>query len=240
MNLKLILIGVVLLCATLEAKKRGDSKKNALKLKNGSKNGKSGRPRTRSSRMSRGSVQGLIDSAEPTLIKCQFLERNYGEGAAGILIRKCKVKRPYKKKVALTCEFGDFLCARCEAAKCDSFNKNKKVFLYQLAKKIVAGIKKDPRTKEFYCSEKEVKHEEASCRLSFPFATTSNFNFQQTKPTTKIHTSAPTELTTTEAATTTTTTTTVHPNCENDPNQAFCNSFMSWGSFIFNSPFENQ
>ena len=40
MNLKLILIGVVLLCATLEAKKRGDSKKNALKLKNGSKNGK--------------------------------------------------------------------------------------------------------------------------------------------------------------------------------------------------------
>ena len=40
MNLKLILIGVVLLCATLEAKKKGDSKKNALKSKNGSKNGK--------------------------------------------------------------------------------------------------------------------------------------------------------------------------------------------------------
>ena len=57
------------------------------------------------------------------------------------------MKRPYKKKVALTCEFGDFLCASCEAAKCDSFNMNKKVFLYQLAKKIVAGIKQDPRTK---------------------------------------------------------------------------------------------
>merc|ERR1711942_639101 len=80
-------------------------------------------------------------------MRCQYLERNFGEGAAGIQIRKCKVKRPYKKRVALTCEFGDFLCARCEMAKCSAYQKNKKVFLYQLAKKVIAGVKQDPYTK---------------------------------------------------------------------------------------------
>ena len=66
---------------------------------------------------------------------------------AGIQIRKCKVKRPQKRKLNLVCEYGDFLCSRCEADKCQSFKKNKKVFLYQMAKKIIAGIKQDPISK---------------------------------------------------------------------------------------------
>jgi len=229
MNFKLILVAALLLCSIVadsEAKKRGKSKKRGLAK------GKSGRPRLRSSKLSRGSVQGLIDAPASTLLRCQFLERNFGEGASGIQIRKCKVKRPYKKKIDLTCEFGDFLCNRCEVGKCESYEKNRKAFLYQLAKKILAGVKQDPDTKEFYCSDKPIKHEEESCRLEFPFS--SNFVARKPKPTRVV-------ATTTEAVTSgPTTTKTSHPNCEDDPNQLICNTFMSWGNFIFNQPFQNR
>jgi len=232
MNLKWALVTVLLALAllqTIEAEKERKSRRKSLTK------GKSGRPRIRSTKMSRGSVIGKIDSADSVVLKCQFLERNFGEGARGIQIRKCKVKRPQKRKLNLVCEYGDFLCSRCEADKCQSFKKNKKVFLYQMAKKIIAGIKQDPISKEFFCGRKEVQHEEDSCRLSFPFSS----NFVEYKPRTKPKTTfAPTStvlVTDTpekdEGA--------VHKNCEQDPHQFFCNTFMSWGNFVFNKPFEN-
>jgi len=232
MNFKCILVvGLLVFCAfeSLDAKKSGKSKKAGKK---GLSKGKSGRPRLRSSKskMNRGSVQGMIDTTERIMMRCQYLERNFGEGAAGIQIRKCKVKRPYKKRVALTCEFGDFLCARCEMAKCASYQKNKKVFLYQLAKKVIAGVKQDPYTKDFYCSAKPVAFEDDSCSVEFPFS--SNYVPHNPNPKTTV---MPTTTTTT-----TTTTEYVHPNCEDDPNQQLCNSFMSWNNFIFNKPFEKK
>jgi len=231
MDLKAILVTVLLALAVLEAV---EAKKGRKSRNDSLKKGKSGRPRLRSSKMSRGSVVGKIDSADSIVLKCQFLERNFGEGARGIQIRKCKVKRPRKQKLSLTCEYGDFLCARCDADKCDSFQKKKKVFLYQMAKKILAGVKQDPISKEFYCAHKEVKHEEDSCRLTFPFSS----NFVAYKPKPKLTTTvAPTTqeviVTTADASEE------VHKNCEDDPHQFFCNTFMSWGNFMFNKPFEN-
>jgi len=231
MNFKIIFVASLLFACVLEgldAKKRGRSRKGVLAK------GKSGRPRLRASKLARGSVQGVIDAPGSPLVRCQFLERNFGEGAAGVQIRKCKVKRPYKKKIDLTCEYGDFLCGRCEMAKCDSYKKNKKVFLFQLAKRILAGIKQDLDTKEFYCSDEPVLHREDTCRLNIPFS--SNY------VTKKSRTTAPTTATTTTigAVTTEPTTTVVsHPNCEDDPSQVLCNTFMSWGNFIFNQPFQN-
>lgn len=231
MNFKIVFVASLLLGCLLEgldAKKRGKTKDGKLAK------GKSGRPKLRSSKLARGSVQGIIDAPETTLVRCQFLERNFGEGAAGVQIRKCKVKRPYKKKIDLICEYGDFLCGRCEMARCSSYKKNKKVFLFQLGKKILAGIKQDPITQEFYCSGEPVLHSEDTCRLNIPFSS----NYVTRKP----KTIAPktTATTTTEAATTDpTTTVTSHPNCEDDPSQVLCNTFMSWGNFIFNRPFQN-
>lgn len=227
MNLKSVFVVALLLCCALhglDAKRKGKSRKGALTK------GKSGRPRLR--RLSRGSVQSLIDSPDSILLRCQFLERNFGEGAAGIQIRKCKVKRPYKKKVGLTCEFGDYLCARCEMAKCTAYQRNKKVFLYQLAKKVLAGVKQDPRTKELYCSEKPVQFEDDSCNLEFPFS--SHFVGYKPKPKTAPRTLAPTTVATT------TTTIASHQDCVDDQNQALCNTLYSWGNFIFNQPFQDR
>lgn len=227
MNLKLAFMAVLMALALLEATEaKGKKSKNHLKK------GKSGKPRVRTSKMARGSVVGKIDAQDKIVLKCQFLERNFGEGARGIQVRKCKVKRPQKQKLRLTCEYGDFLCDKCDAEKCFSFNKNKKTFLYQIAKKVVAGIKQDPITKEFYCGAKTVAHEEDSCRLSFPFSS----NLVPYKPKTTPPTTAfpPTEFPSEVAEEKT-----VHKNCEEDPHQFFCNVFMSWSDTIFNQPFEN-
>lgn len=215
-KLTFFVVALLLLSASLDAKrKNGKSKK-----------GKSGRgPNVRSSRMVRGSIQTRISGADkPTLIKCQYLERNYGEGAKGLQIRKCKIKRPVKRKLGLICEFGDFLCDSCEAARCDSFNQNRKVFHYQLAKKALDTIKQNPITKEFYCSGQPIIHVEDSCKLLFPLTS------PKPKP---ITTKAPTTTavkTTTEAS---------HADCESHPNQAMCNAFMSWDSFFFAKPFQD-
>lgn len=214
----IVSLSIALLAAAAEGRKRDRNRGK----KDASKKGKQRlRHARRLSGLTRGSVQGVAPGLEGALVRCQFLERNYGEGAHGLLIRRCKIKRPNKQKIAVTCEYGDFLCQSCDASTCLRYNQNRKIFLHELAKKAVTGIKRDDdRPKEYSCGTLNITYSEESCALVLPLAAGS-----MTEVTKKIRptTAKPT------------TTSSPNPDCV-DSDTFLCNAFSSWGDF-FNKPF---